>query len=104
MLGLETALALAITELDVPIGKVVALLSWQPAAIAGVADRHGRPVVAGEPANLAVWDPSAEWTVVPAHFASKSLNTPYAGRALRGKVRHTVFGGEVVVADGVAQR
>jgi dihydroorotase len=104
MLGLETALALAITELDVPMAKVIALLSWQPAAIAGVADRHGRPVAVGEPANLAVFDPAEEWTVVPAHLASKSRNTPYAGRTLRGKVRHTVFGGDVVVADGIALR
>jgi dihydroorotase len=104
MLGLETALALAITELNVPLEKVVALLSWQPAAIAGVADHQGRPIAAGEPANLAVFDPNAQWTVVPAHLASKSRNTPYAGRTLRGKVLHTIFGGEVVVADGVAQR
>ncbi len=104
MLGLETALALAITELDMPVADVVALLSWRPAAIAGVADRQGRPVVAGEPANLTVFDPAAEWTVVPAHLASKSRNTPYAGRTLRGKVRHTIFGGDAVVVDGVATR
>ncbi len=104
MLGLETALALAITELDLPVADVVALLSWRPAAIAGVADRQGRPVVAGEPANLAVFDPTEEWTVVPAHLASKSRNTPYAGRTLRGKVRHTIFGGDAVVVDGVATR
>ena len=52
MLGLETALALAITELDMPLTDIVAALSWKPAAIAGIADRHGRPIAAGEPANL----------------------------------------------------
>jgi dihydroorotase len=104
MLGLETALALAITELDLPLATVVALLSWQPAAIAGVADRHGRPLEAGEPANITVFDPAAEWTVVPARLASKSRNTPYAGRSLRGKVRHTVFGGDPVVVDGTPTR
>ena len=104
MLGLETALALAITELDLPIAKVVALLSWQPAAIAGVADRHGRPIEVGEPANLVVFDPDAEWTVVPARLASKSRNTPYAGRTVRGKVRHTIFNGSPVVVEGVALR
>jgi dihydroorotase len=104
MLGLETALALAITELDLPLAQVIALLSWQPAAIAGVADRHGRPVEVGEPANICVFDPHLEWTVVPANLASKSRNTPYAGRTLRGKVRHTVFGGEVVVEHGIAHR
>jgi len=104
MLGLETALALAISELGLPLQRVLALLSWNPAAIAGVADRHGRPVRAGEPANLAVFDPAAEWTVVPANLASKSRNTPYAGRTVRGKVRHTVFDGAVVVRDGAATR
>ena len=104
MLGLETALALAITELDLPIAKVVALLSWRPAAIAGVADRHGRPIEVGEPANLVVFDPGAEWTVVPAGLASKSRNTPYAGRTVRGKVRHTIFNGTPVVVHGVALR
>jgi dihydroorotase len=104
MLGLETALALAITELDVPLSTVVALLSWNPAAIAGVDDRHGRPVAVGEPANLAVFDPKAEWTVEPTRLASKSRNTPYAGRTLRGKVRHTIFDGTAVVVDGTATR
>ena len=104
MLGLETALALAITELDLPLSTVAALLSWNPAAIAGVDDRHGRPVAVGEPANLAVFDPRAEWTVEPAQLASKSRNTPYAGRTLRGKVRHTVFNGTAVVVDGTATR
>jgi dihydroorotase len=104
MLGLQTALALALTELELPLQRVVALLSWQPAAIAGVADRHGRPVVEGEPAHLTVFDPNEEWTVMPAKLASKSRNTPYAGRTLRGGVRHTVFGGDVVVEHGVALR
>lgn len=100
MLGLETALALALTELDLPVQRVVALLSWQPAAIAGLADHQGRPVEVGEPANLTVFDPGAEWMVVPAQLASKSRNTPYAGRVLRGRVRHTVLGGVPVVIDG----
>jgi len=51
-----------------------------------------------------VFDPNAEWTVVPAKLASKSRNTPYAGRALRGKVRHTILDGVPVVVDSTAQR
>jgi dihydroorotase len=104
MLGLETALALSITELDMPLADIVAALSWKPARIAHLDARHGRPVAVGEPANLAVFDPTAEWTVVPAKLASKSRNTPYAGRTLRGKVRHTIFGGVPVVIDSIAQR
>ena len=104
MVGLETALALAITELDMPLADIVAALSWQPAAIAGVADRHGRPIAVGEPANLTVFHPTQQWTVVPAQLASKSRNTPYAGRTVQGKVRHTIFEGNPVVIDSAAQR
>jgi dihydroorotase len=104
MLGLETALALAISELDLDIQQVVGLLSWKPAAIARIGDRHGRDIEAGSPANITVFDPSHSWTVASAGLASKSRNTPYAGRSVRGKVRHTIFRGAAVVIDGEAQR
>jgi dihydroorotase len=104
MLGLETALALALTELNMPLQDIVAALSWKPAAIAKVTERHGRAIEVGGPANLTVFDANATWTVVPEQLASKSRNTPYAGKTLRGKVRHTVFNGSAVVVDGVAQR
>jgi dihydroorotase len=104
MLGLETALALSLSELGMDAQSVVAALSWKPARIAGVGDRHGRPVAVGETANLAIFDPKCEWVVDREVVASKSKNTPYHGRTVRGKVRHTVFSGHVVVRDGVAQR
>jgi dihydroorotase len=104
MLGLETALALALTELDLPIERILALLSWQPAAIAGLADLHGGPIEPGRPAHVCVIDLAQEWVVEPAALASRARNTPYAGRRLRGKVRHTLQGGEVVVRDGEALR
>jgi dihydroorotase len=103
MLGLETALALALSELDLPVERVMGLLSWQPARIAGLSGQ-GRPVAEGSPANLCVIDPAAVWMVDPDALASRSRNTPFAGRRLRGRVRHTVFAGEVVVRDGEAQR
>jgi len=103
MLGLETALALALTELDLPIEAVLALLSWQPAAIAGLADQGG-PIAVGRPANLCVVDPAAKWVVEPAKLASRARNTPYAGRKLTGRVRHTLLRGEPVVVDGEARR
>jgi dihydroorotase len=104
MLGLETALAIALTELDLPIAAVLALLSWNPARIAGLHDAHGGPVAPGRPANLCVIDPAATWTVDPAALASRSHNTPYAGRTLTGRVRHTLLWGEPVVIEGEAQR
>lgn len=104
MLGLETALALALTELDMPLADIVAALSWKPALIAGLEARHGCRIAEGSPANLTVFDPTAEWTVQPAKLASKSRNTPYAGRTVRGRVRHTLLDGVPVVLEGVAQR
>ena len=104
MLGLETALALSLTELDVPMAQVLGLLSWRPAAIAGLSDAHGGPIEPGRPAHLCVIDPTHEWVVDPAGLASRARNTPYAGRKVRGKVRHTLLRGEVVVRDGEAQR
>lgn len=107
MLGLETALALSLERLGaagMSVGEVIAAMSWKPAAIAGLADHQGRPVAAGEPASLAVFDPVARWDVEPAALASKSRNTPYAGRTVTGKVRHTIFGGAPVVVDGEACR
>lgn len=104
MLGLETALALCLTELDLPIEQIVAALSWKPAAIAGLESRHGRPIEPGSPANITVFDPTHEWTVDATKLASRSRNTPYAGRRLRGKVRHTIYAGSPVVVDGIAQR
>ena len=117
MLGLQTALALALTELRLPLARILALLSWQPAAIAGLdpgagdpdtgpgsAGGHGGPVVEGSPANLCVIDPTATWTVDPFALASRSRNTPYAGRTLTGRVRHTLLRGEPVVVDAEAQR
>lgn len=104
MLGLETALALALTVLDLPVERVLALLSWQPASIAGLSGDHGGPITEGAPANLCVIDPAAVWVVEPERLASRSRNTPYAGRKLTGRVRHTILRGEPVVVDGEAQR
>jgi dihydroorotase len=108
MLGLQTALALSITELDLPLERILALLSWQPAALCGLdpghGGVHGGPIGPGAPANLCVIDPTATWTVDPTALASRSRNTPYAGRTLTGRVRHTVLRGEAVVIDAEAQR
>jgi dihydroorotase len=107
MLGLETALALALTELQpagLDLAQIIALLSWRPARIAGLAGEHGRPIAAGEPAHLVVFDPTETWVVDPSRSASRSRNNPYAGRTLTGRVRHTIVAGEPVVIDAEAQR
>lgn len=108
MLGLETALALGVSELVEPglitMQQLLALMSWQPAAIAGIESVHGRPVQVGEPAHLVVFDPTHVWVVDPAKLASRSHNTPYAGRSVRGRVSHTLLCGVPMVMNGEAQR
>jgi dihydroorotase len=105
-IGLETALAAVITHLVepglVPLSRAIEAMSTVPARILG-ASGQGGPLEPGRPANLVAFDPAAEWTVEPP-FASKSRNCAFLGRTLRGRVVHTLFGGEPVVADGKAQR
>lgn len=108
MVGLETALGVVVSELverdGMALASVIAAMSWKPAAIAGLAPRHGGPVVAGSCANLCVLDTTSSWTVDPERFASRSSNSPFGGRVLTGRARHTVYRGEPVVIDGELQR
>jgi dihydroorotase len=97
VIGLETALGVAVTELVdggvLTLPALVRCLSTRPAQIAHLA---GGTLAAGAPADVVVFDPAAAWTVEPMRFYSKSRNTPFAGRALRGQVRWTIVGGVVV--------
>jgi dihydroorotase len=102
MLGLETALGVLNTAVSADPQQIASLMSWAPARIAEVSARHGRPIAVGEPANIAVWDTTSVWTVSRDELSSKSRNTPYHGMELRGRVRHTIFNGELVVRDGKA--
>jgi dihydroorotase len=115
MLGLQTALPIAWDVLSARIGpeRVFELMSAQPAVIAKLRvtdprgaghSAQGGPVEVGSTANLCVFDPTATTVVDPAALASRSRNTPYAGRTFAGAVRHTVLRGEAVVIDATAQR
>jgi dihydroorotase len=105
-IGLETALAVILTELVepglLPLGRAIEAMSTLPARILGATD-HGGPIEPGRPANLLVFDPRATWTVEPP-FASRSRNSAFLGRTLTGRVVHTVLHGALVVADGKATR
>ena len=103
MLGLQTALPV-VNETMVRTGlldwtEVADRMSAVPARIGRVAD-HGRPIAVGEPANLTVFDPDAEWVVSAADMVSRSRNTPYAGMVLHGAVRGTWLRGRPTVLDG----
>lgn len=102
LVGLETALALALTHLVLPghvsLMRMIEMLSTAPARILGL-EGQGR-VVKGRPANVVVFDPAARWTVDPLRFRSLARNTPFGGRVLTGRVRHTFFRGRQTVKEG----
>jgi dihydroorotase len=103
-IGLETAVALALGHLELGFDRLVDLLSSRPAALVGLSATQGGAVAPGRPGNLCVVDPTETWSYDPAAGASRARNTPFAGWTLRGRVRHTVYRGEPVVVDAVAQR
>ncbi|HZG02820.1 MAG TPA: dihydroorotase [Streptomyces sp.] len=103
MIGLETALSVVQhTMVDTGLldwAGVADRMSFRPAAIGRLAG-HGRPISAGEPANLTLVDPSYRGAVDSARFASRSRNTPYQGRELPGRITHTFLRGRATVMDG----
>jgi dihydroorotase len=97
MVGLETTLALLWTERE-QIGLGVldffATLTSRPARLLSL-DGKGRLEV-GADADVVLFDAEAAWVIDPTRFYSKSQNTPFAGREVKGKVMKTIVGGEVV--------
>jgi dihydroorotase len=103
MLGLQTALPVVAAAM-VRTGRldwrgVARVMSERPAEIAGLTDQ-GRPLEVGEPANLALVDPDACWTVRADELASIAANTPYDGMRLPAKVMCTVLRGRITARDG----
>jgi dihydroorotase len=105
MLGLETALSVVVeTMVDTGLldwAGVADRMSARPARI-GALREHGLPIAVDAPANLTLIDPAGRWTVDPHALASRSRNTPYAGRTLPGRVVATFLRGTATVLDGKA--
>ena len=104
MLGLEYALGVVNSVVDLSPARLAEVFSRNPARIAQIDDRHGSVVASGGWANVTVVDLDAQWGVEDHRSASLSRNVPYRGRSLRGRVRHTVLYGRAVVRDGEALR
>jgi dihydroorotase len=99
--GLESALGLAIAVLHVkhkmPLNRVIALLSTQPA---NVLNLKGRGTLAvGSVADIVLFDPNTKWTFHAAASKSKSRNTPFDGWTLQGQVRATISEGRIVYRE-----
>jgi dihydroorotase len=93
IIGLETALGLCL-----PLGRVLSLLSAQPAALLGLKARGTLTV--GSWADIVVFDPKAEWTYRAAEGRSKAKNTPFDGWAMQGKVHWTISEGRIAYSNG----
>ncbi|MGY3520092.1 dihydroorotase [Micromonospora sp. PTRAS2] len=101
MLGLETALSIALDVLGPQWDLIAERMSRAPARIAGL-DGHGVDPAPGVPANLTLVDPAARRVIEPAELASRSRNTPYARMTLPGRIVATFLRGEPTVLDGKA--
>lgn len=100
VVGLETSLAVTLTELyhtgKIPLSRIVKLMCVNPRKILGI---PGGNFGEGEPADITVFDPEEEWMVVPEKLRSKSKNTCFKGRRLKGRVKMTLVDGKVVYED-----
>ncbi|MGK5556767.1 dihydroorotase [Actinomadura kijaniata] len=106
MIGLETALSVvqhAMVDTDLlDWAGVAERMSFAPARI-GRLNGQGRPLEAGSPANITLYDPSPRRAVDPSAMTSKSRNTPYAGMELPGRVVATFLRGRPTVLEGKLQ-
>ncbi len=86
IIGLETSLGLTMTELVdkhvITMNRAIELLSVNPRAIMKLKPILFQP---GENANFSIIDPEASWIVTSHSLKSKSSNTPFIDRSLKGK-------------------
>ena len=106
IVGLETLLPITIQALIEPghlsWPEVIRKLTVHPARLLGIPKGTLR---AGADADVTILDPDARWTIDPEHFQSKSRNTPYGGRDVRGRAHTVIVDGEVrYTLGGIVQQ
>lgn len=96
IIGLETALPLAITNLVdtgvMDLSQLIRVMSVNPAKLYKLPSGD---LSIGQNADIVIFDPSAEY-IVPTTFNSRSTNSPFVGWKLKGKVRYTICDGKIV--------
>ena len=103
MVGLESALSVVhasvVADGRLDWADVARVMSGTPARIGGL-DGHGDPFAVGRPAHLTLYDPSATRPFAVGDLRGKSVNSPYLGRELPGRIVATIHGGVPTVLDG----
>jgi len=96
MIGLETCLGLAISELVdkgyMTLPDLIRKLTCNPAQIVGIPFNS---LSVGETADIVIFNPDSKWVVTRDRFMSKSKNSPFIGRKLKGKVIATIMNGRI---------
>lgn len=99
IIGLQTAIPLYAEALVAPglisWPRLIALLTIEPARLCGLHARGLGQLKVGGPADVTVIDPDVRWTIEAAALAGRSKNTPFEGRAVRGRAVATIVAGDV---------
>ena len=97
IIGFETALGATVTNLVIPghitYQDIVRVMSYNPAKLLGI-DRG--EIAEGKVADLTIFDPNKEYVYLKENIVSKSKNTPWINKKLKGQVRYTVVSGRIV--------
>jgi dihydroorotase len=96
IIGLETSLPLSLRLVEegvLGIASLVEKMATNPARILGI-DRG--TLKAGAAADITIMDPEHEWVVEAEKLSSKSKNSPWLGRKMRGRALYTIVGGKIV--------
>ena len=98
IIGFETALGATITNLVdkglITYKEMVRFMSYRPAEILGLKSKGSLEV--GKDADITIFDPNREYVFLKEKIVSKSKNSPWINKKLKGQVRYTVVGGRVV--------
>lgn len=101
IIGLETLFSLVYTELIatkiLSPREAVRKVTVNPAKIFHL---PAGSVSLGATADIALFDPRILWKVTPSDFFSKSSNSPFIGKKLKGKILMTILKGKIVYSDG----
>ncbi|MBQ9973340.1 MAG: dihydroorotase [Oscillospiraceae bacterium] len=100
MVGLETSLAVTLTSLyhtgKMDLSAILRCMTCNPAAILRV---PGGRLAIGAEGDVTIFDPNEAWVVDSDKFASKGRNTPFAGHEVKGRVKYTIVGGEIIYQE-----